>query len=240
MAPLAAAGISFLGDFIFGAIQKKIEKRKAGLTAQTLFTGVTQDTMVTGQCIRITAGEFGRLKPKGVDSSNGKLNKVFLQKAKLADYPEILIELKTKRKDNLLTLTPSYIFYRDTQAATRGKGEKKASLVIALARNALEGADNLEKNKAVVAVFRHNLGTLEIGGEYVSAETPGLLSGTESKVVISDENLAAGVNLLAVLTESEDQSLVMSALTDAFGENSDDLKSAFEGIITDALNIEAD
>ena len=83
------------------------------------------------------------------------------------------------------------------------------------------------------AVLLHNLGRLEIGKFY---EGEAILSGTSSSQEIKSFP-EAPFNISVLVSESEDASIALQALTEAFNANKGDVETALKDLIKDAIGL---
>jgi len=239
---LLGAGISLVADFTFKYIDKKIEGYKKGLNSQTFFSGNKasgfKEVFSTNgdQCVTLVVGKFGQPTSK-FKGDNGSLNASSLKaNFKLADFPSLLIELKAKSEGNTISLEPNYIFYNEQLSKSKGKGTKSTSLVIAISSKTISGEEDLGKSKTPLAIFRHNIGKLKIGSEYNENTNPGILKGTGSAVTLKQlTELDASPNIYAVFTESEEPSVAISALLEAYSGDKTDIQKSLEDIVTKAV-----
>jgi hypothetical protein len=125
-----------------------------------------------------------------------------------------------------VTFTPTLFIYGQTAAPVRGKGRKHVVVLLALSENSPLKAAGSPTEEQLGTVLRIDLGTLRDGRFY----EPSMLETSAATATfgrIDAEKLTA----TALVFESEDESMALKALSDAFGSNSDALKKALRDLI---------
>ncbi|MEQ9608657.1 MAG: hypothetical protein RLN99_13430, partial [Kiloniellaceae bacterium] len=174
--------------------------------------------------------------PAGVSEESGDMTKDHLVDLSLADYPAFYLELEARivpvarkvrtesgdeidGKESVMTLTPVYLRYAQSVAVDAGSKKKNVTMALALGRKQPAGKDKLEEGAA--AVFRINFGRLDVGSEYGKTHLKHLAAAQTV-----DQN--AGPSVAALVTDSEEPSIALKALTSAFASNKADLAKAFK------------
>lgn len=120
----------------------------------------------------------------------------------------------------LITINNLALNYANTAAHSRGSGRKDVVVTIGIADVNPKASD--DKTASAIAL---NLGKLKVGKKYDSIEVEGAL-----RIPASSKN-----SVSTVVTETEDPSVALTALSDAFEANKDDLGTALKDAITKAL-----
>jgi hypothetical protein len=188
----------------------------------------------------VARGLFGAPNPSP-DSGDGKLTTAAeLEKLSLADYPAFYLEAEAKLEGTSLLLQPRYVRYAQSSARREGSGMKHVGVVIALTEAVLKPDAELADDKAI-ALYRFDLGRLEIGRSYEHEEKKPLLTGTAAQQTVPLPNGEAGrvpFNLLAIVTETEQPGLLLEALSTAYGSKKGDLEKALTEVIKNAFPAE--
>lgn len=244
-ATAAAIGIPLLANFAVTFVGESIEARSEGLSGQFIAGMNTDDIKSTFQphksesktnypCLAIYRGLFGEAKP-AENRSTSELTEDDLTTLGLVDYPAFYMEMRGELKGNSLTLTPKYIWYADTVARSRGSGEKHVGVVLAMTEQVLKRESDPPTDADTLALFRFDLGRLEIGKSYLEEPGRPLLTGTGAVQPIRIEGEdKKPANLLAYVIESEDPDLVLAAFSEALESQEDDLISALTDFLRDA------
>jgi hypothetical protein len=106
---------------------------------------------------------------------------------------------------------------------------------MALADASLKPDEDPTDEKSI-ALYRFDLGRLEIGKSYEHSAAAPLLTGTASQQSISADT-PGGIpfNVLAIVIESEEPGLVLEALSTAYGSKKGDLENAITDILKEAI-----
>jgi len=230
-APLIAAGISMGITLAVDAINKSIEDYKKGLSNIFAAGGNSPDVAGNIKCLVVARGLIGQaIREK--DKSNDKASNNYRDLG-FSDYPSFYLELKTEHKGNTVVLTPQFLSYAASSARKEGSGFKHVSLVLSFSDISPKGPSENSEEKAF-AVFRHDLGRLEIGKSYDEK----LLIGTAASAFLKDEDLKRkGFNISAVVTESEEAGLAYQVAAEAYASKKADLQKAMEDTLTKAIGI---
>jgi hypothetical protein len=232
VAPLVAAGVSLAASYIVKAIDNSIEEYKKGLSSSFTATGVAHLGIKNVGCIMIARGLLGTPPSRKVDTAD-KLSIIYPTLG-LADYPAFYLELKAIQNvaARTVTLQPAYISYAASSARNTGSGRKYVTVAVALSQMTPKRADDISEEKAF-AVFRHDLGRLEIGKRYKEK----LLSGTGSSATFNQESYCKeGYNITALIGETEDPGLAFKIMSETFAAKKDDLEKALEETIKKAVD----
>lgn len=128
-------------------------------------------------------------------------------------------------------LQPSYLSYAASNARNAGSGRKYVTLALALSQMTPAKADELSEDKSF-AVFRMDLGRLEIGKRYEEK----LLAGTASSVGFSQQSYEnEAYNITALITETENPGVAFQVLSETFATKKGDLEKALEETIKKAV-----
>ena len=241
----AAAG--FVVDFVIKGISTYLEKRKAELNGE--FIAATSISNVYGSkglafgCLVVVSGEFGpAVVATAAKPSSADLSEDVLAALKLTRQPDFYLEARARLDHgDALTLQPVYLRYGATSAARSRTGKKNVAAIIGMSTASLATDTEISEDNSF-AVFRFNLGELEIGKTYNSADYfPGLSAVQSLPAPLSEngEPIARPANVFAFVAETEDPSLALELLASTFEDNKDDLSSALETILTNALKPEA-
>jgi len=222
---------SLAGDFLFSYLDAALKDYQDGLTGHFVASGVVSGELQTGSCIIIGNGQLGPVQPTFVDDGS-RFNSNNLQNLGLADVPSFYLEARAQwdETETHLTLQPVFLSYAASSARTRGSGTKHVTLVITVDETATDASADAQ-DSGFAAVYRINLGELEIGSHYDAAQ----LRYTGASQAITSTDLSNS-NVSVLVTESEEASLALGALSAAYQSNRGDLQSAFESMITSALD----
>lgn len=225
---LIAAVVPLLADFAVSTVGKVIEGQKEGLSGQFVAGAATTNfvnDISAGGCLAIYRGLFGETNPTGIERADG-LTEEDLKLLSLADYPAFYMEAETILENDALKLEPRYIRYAQSSARNDGSGRKHVGIALAVTERALKRDEDPPSDKDAIALFRFDLGRLEIGKSYLhKTDTAPILTGTGSVQSI-DTSKAQPANLLAYVVESESPGIVLEALSAAFKNEEKNLKSA--------------
>lgn len=122
---------------------------------------------------------------------------------------------------------PTSFDYGRTAARRHGSGRKHVVVLLGFTPDAiLKTAAGAKGDEVIPGVLRLDLGTLRDGFNYTADMLPGARA-------IGTIGVPAGgkVNVTAIVVESEDEDLVLKALTDAFDSNKGDLAKALKSAI---------
>jgi hypothetical protein len=249
-APLIAAGVSLAATYIVSSIDKAIEEYKKGLSGSLAAAGIATTVPENKSCILIVRGVIGKMKqkPGKAENENGDFLVKYSYALGLQDYPAFYLELSAstvKPKDapstqgqqpvkisGTLTLKPSYLSYAASAAKNLGSGTKHVGLAVGFSDTAQKKSDEINEEKTF-AIFRYDLGRLEIGKRYIKE----LLDGTGASVALTEEqSKKSAFNITAVVSESEDPGLLFQVLQKTFTDEKADLQKALEEAITNAIN----
>ncbi|MEM7238065.1 MAG: hypothetical protein AAF501_09610 [Pseudomonadota bacterium] len=182
----------------------------------------------------VTSG--GGLPGADIPETNGQLTRQHLATLRLTDYPAFYLQAETAvhQPDDLedgttpkprRVLTPTYIHYAESGARVRGSGFKTVTVALAMGTAKPSNAGtNEDLTKDAPEVHRFNLGRLKIGQHYDG--------GTD---LASASTFAAGArftNMAALVTEAEEPSVALKALSEAFESNKGDLGKALKDALT--------
>lgn len=252
--PLIAAGVAFAATFVVDSINTAIEEYKKGLSGSFVAAGISKIELSKVVCIAIGRG----LLTKPVKDSTNLYHQLGFK-----DNPAFYLELKVdestgdkptektqtasspavpqgdanpgttgKKETRSVTLTPFYLSYADSAAKTAGSGKKHVGVAIAFSDTAQKKPEEIDEEKAF-AVFRHDLGRLEIGMSY----DKDLLKGTGASASLTEEAyLKNTFNLSAIISDGEDPGIALEVLSKTFTDKKADLKKALEEAITNAIN----
>lgn len=230
--PLIAAGISFAATYLVDSVSAAIEEYKKGLSGSFGAAGISNRKIQDIACIAIGRG----LLTKPVkESPNFYLQLGF--KDNPAFYLELAVESKTVtdeggKDSGSVTLTPTNLSYAQSIAREKGSEKKHVGVAIAFSDTAQKKPEEIEEAKAF-AVFRHDLGRLEIKKHY----DKDLLKGTGASASLTEEAYQKGTfNITAVISDSEDPGLAFEVLSTTFTDQKSNLKKALEEAITNAIN----
>lgn len=221
---VASTGASFLTSYI----EKSLEKAKEGLSGQFVASAVVNaGEPRTDGCLIIVRGIFDDV----FSGDPGDFRQETLEALSLADYPAFYLELKTRRDTENIALQPAYLAYSTSISRRSGSGRKNVAAVVVASSEALTNDEGV-RGDAPFAVFRHDLGRLQIGRSYNAAQ---LMPGTAASQPL-DEGFSTGAyNISVLVTDSEGPSIALQALTAAYSDNAGDLENALENIFRNAL-----
>ncbi|GAB4394467.1 MAG: hypothetical protein Tsb0032_19890 [Kiloniellaceae bacterium] len=251
----AGVAIPLIGiavDLAANVVTKALSEAEEGLNGYFLALGSMANDAKDGnvdteeiRCVIVARGLTGRSPADDPDipESAGQLEKADLEDLGLADYPSFYLEMKaswtqgtrevpaasggtTSEIRPILTLTPVYLHYAQSAARREGSGKKAVTVALAIASAQPADKDKLEEGAS--AVFRFNFGRLEVGHQYDEAT----LKTLNSSQVIAK---GAGPSIAALVTESEQPSVALKALSEAFSSNKGDLTKALKDAISDAV-----
>ena len=231
LAPLVGVAVDFAVDFAVSAIKQSLDQAKKNLTGTFLANGLVDDRILDGErCLVISRGLRGLLL-ENVAETSGRMSKQMLGPLGFADYPAFYLELKTAYNpaSKSLTLTPVYLAYPESSALSAGSGKKNVTIGIAM--HTKSGKAGEDPEKGALAVFRHNLGRIEIGTEMSELAQPGIFTGAAAAHTIGDK---IGGNFVALVTEAEDPGIALNALSEAFGDGKP-LGDALKKLIKDSV-----
>lgn len=261
LAPLVALGISFASDLISNTISQKVEERKENLNG-TFIAGTSSEgfykhsegfykqndsgkIMLRHRCIIIARGLIGDVYTnKGISKRNkiasSEMDSEHLKALGLADFPAFYFEASLEEEGSgSVTLQPKYVFYAASSAKNPGSGKKNIGIVIALTKSSPK-REEIESVDAL-ALFRIYLGRLEIGRSYEHKGDQGILIGTKVMQELPDKTDEEGnpllhpFNLTAVVSETEDPSLLLKVLSSTLKSHKDDLSKALSEVLKDAI-----
>lgn len=196
------------------------------------------------ECLVIARGLVGGKLNDDVAAENGDLTRDHLVALGLADYPAFYLELvankeafslgeegdtgdKAAKSSETLTLRPVYLHY--AQSAARREGSGKKTVTVALALGPDQPADQAKVAEKAEAVFRFNLGRLAIGHSFGADQ----LKYLDASQLIDRKT---GPSIAALITESEEPSLALKAMTSAFEGNKDSIGDAVKKVISEAVS----
>lgn len=242
---LAAIAASFAADFIIGAVEKWLAKRKAELSGEfvaatstpRLFSPPVEGAapQLSFGCVVIASGEFGELRPKA--SARGDLTVGKLSSLGLADQPNFYFEAVATAVGPTVTLQPTYIDYRALAAAKRSsKGVKKVVAIVGFSGKSL-AKDAKVNDENSFAVYRFNFGELEVGKIYKGEK---IFTGTSAvqempAPIVNGAFAPRPANVFAFVGETEEPSLALELMTSSFNSNKDSINKAIEDAIKKAL-----
>ncbi|WGF90226.1 hypothetical protein [Marinivivus vitaminiproducens] len=198
-----------------------------GLSGQFLATGTTERAAFgTESCLIVTRGLKGRARQDYMPTS-GMLPGATLSLLGLADAPAFYLESKVTINTDTIVVTPMYINYAASSAKSFGSGRKQVTVVTIMTTTSVLAEDDVTADSSF-AIFRHNLGQLEVGRSYDSNMVPGLLTGTAATFKRPAEFEQDGFNIATIVTESEDPSVALTALMTTYDANKSDLSKFIE------------
>ena len=252
-APLIAAGISFAASYLVDSIKTAIEEYKKGLSGSFGAAGISNIKIQEIACIAIGRGLLGT--PKEIPTPDEDMLRELYPKLGFKEYPAFYLELAVESKlvkntevkesgsvtltpdtevkeSGSVTLTPVYLSYAQSIAREKGSGKKHVGVALAFSNNAQKKPEEINEEKAF-AVFRHDLGRLEIKKRY----DKNLLMGTGASASLTTEAYKKNTfNISAVISDSEDPGLALEVLSTTFTDQKSNLKKALEESITNAIN----
>jgi hypothetical protein len=242
--PLVAVGAALaplIANLAVTVGENLLNAEKEGLSGQfvagTASEGVyTEEGKLSFGCLIIIRGLFGAPNPSGI-SGDEEWTTTHLDRLSLADYPAFYLEAEVKLVGTSLMLQPRYIRYAQSSALREGSGMKHVGVVVALTEAVL-ASDAEPTDEKAIALYRFNLGRLEIGKSCKHSDTEPLLTGTAAQQMVPSAGGQQGrvsFNVLAIVTETEQPGLLLDALSTAYGSKKGDLEKALTDIITDAL-----
>ena len=240
-APLVGAAVAvaapLLADFLVTLAAKGIEANEQGLSGEfmagTSVANINEAFQNNQQCLVIYRGLFGKteFEEKIVNKS---LKENDLMTLGLVDYPAFYMEATGAIDGNSLTITPRYVSYADTVARNTGSGKKHVGIVLAMTERVLQRNGEPPSDNEALAVFRFDLGQLEVGKSYKEELNSPILRGTGAVQQIDVGDAGQPANLTAYVIESEDPGLVLAAFSKAFEGQKDNLTSALTDLVRDA------
>ena len=231
--PAVLPAIAAVGsEFAIKAISKGLEERKKGLMGEFIANGVTNgDSGDATGCLVVTRGLFGAPPNEG----KGQFSKEWLKKLGLADHPAFYWEAEIKKEGDTITLKPVYLNYAASSARNCGSGEKNVSVLVAMSRTKSAPIKDGEiQEDKTFAVFPHNLGRLKIGKYYkdeTKDEENGIFTGTSYSQTSEEFSKREPFNITVKVTESEDPSIALEALTEAFTAKKSDLQKVLKDLV---------
>lgn len=222
---LAAAAVGIGVDAALTAIQIGLEQAESRLNGNFLAMGAQVGGPETVQASSGTArqnsgclviyqglGDASKVSPPGAG-----LDPSVIAALGLSDQPAFYIELAATVHGTTRVLRVNHLQYAATSALRRGSGRKTVTLAVGL------GAigKTAEDPKAAAEVFLFNLGQLEVGNSY---------PGTSGQIAVAPLKAQGTFNIAALVTESENPSIALEAMTSAFAANKASLASALKDI----------
>lgn len=230
--PLGTALVATGVDLLLDLFAQGLVAEQEGHTGQFLSTGVYlgKERVMTGAkthesedgCIVLYRGLTGNPPAEGV-APETRLEQARLRALGLSSRPALYVEFLVREPNGLnkRMLELNRVEYAASSAARKGSGFKSVSIVIGLgAQKAVDPETNEILDAAVSELFRFNLGRLEIGKFY---------SSDRNVRAIAPKAAEPGTNMVALVTEADQESVVLKALTAAFEQN----KSALDDALTD-------
>lgn len=148
--------------------------------------------------------DIGSGLPHGVLSSLG-----------LSGQPAFYLELASETQNGTRVLRMHHLQYAATSAMRRGSGRKTVTVAIGFGAS----GKNAEEPTEAAEVYLFNLGQLEVGNSY-----PGL----PSQAAVAKLAATGTFNMVARVTESEEPSIALEALTKSFATNKKGLSEALQ------------
>jgi len=244
---LIAGLIPVLSSFLINTTDKLIAAYRQGLTgsfsAGATAPGIYDDNgQLNFTCLVIARGAFGKTTKLGAGGDE-YVDNVLVSQLGMAAYPYFYFEAEASLRGTSLILTPRYIRYEKTSARRAGKGKKKVAIALALSEEVLDRNAALPANDKLIALYRFDLGELEIGKSYAHTKEAPLLAGTATQQVVpafGADKMRVPFNAVAVVTETEDSSLIFEALSQTFTSKKSDIEELITDAIKDAIAEEKD
>lgn len=240
---LLGAAIPVVADLIVNvasaALTREVEGRN-GVFVASSSTGVEAGSNPTNElghpfehrnCIVVYRGAFSNERRPDFSDAGLPLDADALATLRLYDYPSFYLELAVRAVGESVTLEPVFLSYAGTSATRLGSGEKYVSMILAASENTPETGSEDEVEEGAVAVFRFDFGSLTVGQSY----RQGTLWGTSSIATFEDAIPSQPLSLTALVTESEEPSLALSAFVEAFSSNEADLRKALRDLFAEVL-----
>lgn len=227
-----------VADFVTTLIRNAIQEGQDGLSGQFVAAGATKnmrDDLATGKCLVIYRGLFGALAPT---ASDDPLKGHHLGELGLVDMPAFYMEAKTTLNNSVLTLEPKYVRYAQSSARMDGSGMKHVGIVLAMTERQLSAEDDAPADKDAIALFRFDLGRLEIGRSYLHTDDSPVLTGTSAIQTLPKSDAATPANLFAYVVESEEPGPALKAVSEAFTSQEDALTTALSDFLSGLLPAE--
>lgn len=221
--------IGFGAQFLVNFGSHAIENYQNGLNGQFAGGGVV-DAAHAGDihCLIIAHGLIGA---GGANVAGGRspLSGADLERLHLADVPGFYMEARLTRQGERVVIEPVFLSYAQTAARHRGSGRKHVSLIVAVDEHvATPAADSGDDD--FDALFRFDLGQLEIGRHYDASALAGLAASQQLPATSF-----GGSNISALVTESEEPGPALQALSETYAAKKDALQTAIEDAVTHAL-----
>lgn len=222
---------SFAADFAIGYISKSLDEAKKGLDGQFMAVGVPDEVLDLSKpwCLVVVSGIFGT-NSSAVKGGPSFMTASLLNKLGLVDIPSFYLEAKLEPDGNALVVKPFFLNYAASSARNPGSGKKNVTAVIGMFDTVPAKPKDVDTADSL-AVFRHQFGRLEIGKSY--DET--LLKGTAASQPKPASAPSRKVNIVALVTESEEPGLALQALTATFESKKGDLQKLIEDALKRAL-----
>ena len=215
-------------------------------------TGRTASWPATRGGIEFDAGHYCLALSRGVLKRAGTANADKLALGEAASFDGVPafvmladLEVKPATTGFNLTITPKFLSYAETSAPKRGSGKKDVAVLLAFdgaaptaaakanaeaGGGAAAAADATADPKKSTGGAQLQFGKLEIGKSYDAA----LLSPIVTQTTV---NKAPAYTVSAVVTESEDPSVVLTTFAAAFDKNKDSLSTAIQTTVKNALGV---
>ncbi len=235
MATVLTPLIAFGADFAVKYIGKKIEERKADLSGQFLSTGKL-NSLGSDRCVVVVRGNLQEpIKAKlGEHIKNAPYSnheEKWLKDNGWLIYPEFYLLMQPNVEDDIASLMPYKLNYGNTSAKRAGKNKKNVSLALAMSFDSLLSEEEIGATDAKIT-FRHNFGELEIGHSYDKHQLTG--TAAYSKLNTTDGPFLA----TGLVTESEEPSIALQAMSEAFESKKGDLQKSLESILAKIAGID--
>jgi len=232
---LIGSVVPLAASFGISSIRNAIEDRKDGRSGQFVAAGVSKDVRTdlnSGKCLVIYRGLFGAPEPT---ASDVRLSASDLKTLGLVDMPAFYMEARADLDDDVLRLEPQYVRYGQSSARIAGSGMKHVGIVLAMTERRLSAEEDAPVDNEAIALFRFDLGRLEIGRSYLQAPGAPVLTGTGAIQTLPAGANGTPANLFAYVVESEQPGPVLTAFAEAFASQEDALTTALSGFLTGLL-----
>ncbi|MEA3035110.1 MAG: hypothetical protein QOH04_869 [Sphingomonadales bacterium] len=218
--PLAGMAVDFAMKLVGDELKRLKEGRSAVWFASTGTDAFPKDEKGTF-CLTLYRGVIEKDEERG---------------QKLLDWPVFFMQADVAQGSMtgdaaVIKVTPILLQYADTSAPVRGTGKKDVSVVLAFSPETLQpapGQATVPETKAAPAVVRLDFGRLQVGRTY----GPALLTGVNGAAKMSK---GTNPTITAVVSESENPSAALEALSSAFEKDKDSLGEALKKLILEAL-----
>lgn len=239
-------------EYSVKALTAYLQKQKDNLNGEFVATGAgafwSGEKQLAPKCLIIVRGKFGKtFQPADDERKFSPLTSEAMAALGLVEFPDFYLQIKMTAagEEGSITLTPNLFAYRDTSAINIGSGKKSISVLLAIAEAPFVSKSGGKASKEEVvagaaARAAFALADRQVGSVYDGrgAADKNLFAGQTRSITLrrSDKTLPPGaLNLVAVVTESENPGMMYDILLDTLGGNEKTIEKALSDFLTDAI-----